>query len=113
MNTSNRVGYGRDEFLQEIGEVNIAYLQPGAATGARNPMEAMLKLGVSKEVASILISLTSTEDLSKLATSDMVLCRFRFDDHAILSNLTAAIKNREMQIQRTTLQAQSSVESLG
>ncbi len=100
------------EVLQEIREVNLAYLLLAQRLVRENQVEAMFRLGVSKEIADILAKLTSAQ-LVKLAASNMVLCRFRFDDHALLSTLTHTAKSHDMQqIHAAILLARQPVESL-
>ena len=49
----------------------------------------------------------------KLAASNQMLCRFRFDDHALLSTLTHTAKSHDMQqIHAAILLARQPVESL-
>jgi flagellar transcriptional activator FlhD len=100
------------EVLQEIREVNLAYLLLAQRLVRENQLEAMFRLGVSKEIADILAKLTPAQ-LVKLAASNMVLCRFRFDDHALLSTLTHTAKSHDMQqIHAAILLARQPVESL-
>lgn len=100
------------EVLQEIREVNLAYLLLAQRLVRENQLEAMFRLGVSKEIADILAKLTPAQ-LVKLAASNMVLCRFRFDDHALLSSLTHTAKSHDMQqIHAAILLARQPVESL-
>jgi flagellar transcriptional activator FlhD len=47
-------------------------------------------------VAELLGSL-SLSQVVKLAASNLVLCRFRFDDHAILSSLTHEDRSQSLQ----------------
>nr|WP_144834998.1 flagellar transcriptional regulator FlhD [Cupriavidus gilardii] len=100
------------EVLQEIREVNLAYLLLAQRLVRENHLEAMFRLGVSKEIADILAKLTPAQ-LVKLAASNMVLCRFRFDDHALLSTLTHTAKSHDMQqIHAAILLARQPVESI-
>ena len=47
----------------------------------------MSSLGVSPEVADVLVTL-SLKELTKLAAVSQILCSFRFNDHTVLSALT-------------------------
>ncbi|ALL68932.1 Flagellar transcriptional activator FlhD [Paraburkholderia caribensis MBA4] len=91
-----------NELLQELQEVNLSYLLLAQHLIRDNPAEAMLRLGVGSDVAEILASLTPAQ-LMKLANSSMLLCRFRFDDHAILSALTHVGKNVEVSRMHTAI----------
>jgi flagellar transcriptional activator FlhD len=100
------------EILQEIREVNLAYLLLAQRLVRENQLEAMFRLGVSKEIADILVKLTPAQ-LVKLAASNMVLCRFRFDDHTLLSTLTHTAKSHDMQqIHAAILLARQPVEAI-
>lgn len=46
----------------------------------------MFRMGISQELADVLGNLTLAQTV-KLAASNQMLCRFRFDDHALLSSL--------------------------
>jgi flagellar transcriptional activator FlhD len=55
----------------------------------------MFRLGLSAQVADILAGL-SLAQVVKLASSDQLLCAFRFNDHAILSALTQTPRHTEV-----------------
>ncbi|MCX7898218.1 MAG: flagellar transcriptional regulator FlhD [Rhodocyclaceae bacterium] len=71
----------------DIKEVNLAYLMLAQSLLRADREAAIFKLGVSEEVADILESLTPGQIL-KMASADMLLMRFRFDD-ALLIDLLA------------------------
>jgi flagellar transcriptional activator FlhD len=52
----------------------------------------MFRMGLAEPLADVLGTL-SLAQLVKIAASSQVLCRFRFDDHAILSSLADKEKN--------------------
>jgi flagellar transcriptional activator FlhD len=52
-------------------------------------------LGLSSELADLLAGL-SLAQIVKLASSDQLLCFFRFNDHAMLSALTQTTKHAEV-----------------
>jgi flagellar transcriptional activator FlhD len=72
--------------LAEIREVNLSYLLLAQRLLQEDRVSAMYRLGLSEQVAHVLASLTMTQAV-KVASSSHVLCRFRFDDHTILSSL--------------------------
>ena len=72
--------------LAEIRELNLSYLLLVQRLLREDRVCAMVRLGVSGPVAEIVASLT-VEQAVKVASSSHLLCRFRFDDHAILSSL--------------------------
>lgn len=101
-----------NEIIREIREINLSYLLLAQQLVRESRAEAMVRLGVGNEVAEIINDLTPSQ-LSRLATSNMLLCRFRFDDHVILSALTHHAKVRDMtQTHAAILLAQQPVESL-
>ncbi|MFA9438194.1 MAG: flagellar transcriptional regulator FlhD [Rhodocyclaceae bacterium] len=71
----------------EIKELNLAYLMLAQQMIKTSRESAMLKLGVGSDVADIIEGLTPGQIL-RMAGSDMMLCRFRFDD-GLLVNLLA------------------------
>lgn len=72
--------------LAEIREVNLSYLLLAQAMLREDRDTAMSRLGLSEHVADVVASLTPMQAV-KVASSSHLLCRFRFDDHAILSSL--------------------------
>lgn len=97
---------------QEIHEINLSYLVVAQRLIREDRAEAMMRLGVGREVAEILEMLTMSQ-LLKLAASSFLLCRFRFDDHAMLSTLTHNVRNEEhVGLQMGLLLAQQPVETV-
>jgi flagellar transcriptional activator FlhD len=80
----------------EIGDLNLAYLLLAQRLVREDPATAMFRLGLSRELADLLGNL-SLSQIVKLAASSLLLCRFRFDDHPILSALTHDGKNLALQ----------------
>ena len=80
----------------EIGEVNLSYLLLAQRLLREDRATAMYRLGLSRELADMLGNL-SLSQVVKLAASSLLLCRFRFDDHAILSSLTHEGKDNSLQ----------------
>ena len=72
--------------LAEIREVNLSYLLLAQRLLQEDRVAAMFRLGLSERVAAVVSTLTPTQAL-RVASSSHLLCRFRFDDHAILSSL--------------------------
>ncbi|QSN61444.1 flagellar transcriptional regulator FlhD [Caballeronia sp. M1242] len=88
--------------LAEIREVNLSYVLLAQRLLREDRVLAMHRLGLSEEVAEIVSSLTPAQAV-KIAASSHVLCRFRFDDHAILTSLAdkdkrAALTQAELQV---------------
>lgn len=71
----------------DIKEVNLAYLMLAQNLLRADRATAIFRLGISEEIADILEALTPGQIL-KMASADMLLMRFRFDD-ALLIDLLA------------------------
>lgn len=84
-----------DRLLEEIRETNLAYLLLAQQMLRQDKAAAMFRLGVSQDLADILENLSAAQIL-KIAGSNMLLCRFRFDDRLILDMLTGYSKERIM-----------------
>jgi len=80
----------------EIGDLNLAYLLLAQRLVREDLATAMFRLGLSRELADLLGNL-SLSQIVKLAASSLLLCRFRFDDHPVLSALTTDGKNLALQ----------------
>jgi flagellar transcriptional activator FlhD len=74
------------QLLDEIRETNLAYLLLAQQLIRLDRATGMFRLGISAEVAEILTRLSPGQVL-KMAASNMLLCRFRFDDGMILGLL--------------------------
>ena len=74
-------------WMPEIREVNLSYLMLAQSMVRADKVHAMFCLGVSEEVADILADLAPSQ-LLKIASGNMLMCRFRFDDEMIWSLLT-------------------------
>jgi flagellar transcriptional activator FlhD len=72
--------------LAEIREVNLSYLLLAQRLLQEDRPSAMFRMGLSEQLADLLASLNLAQ-VVKIAASNQLLCRFRFDDHAILSSL--------------------------
>jgi flagellar transcriptional activator FlhD len=75
------------ETLSEIKDVNLSYLLLAQRLLREDKPGGMFRMGISEPLANVLANLTLAQTV-KLAASNQLLCRFRFDDHAILSLLT-------------------------
>ena len=80
----------------EIGDLNLAYLLLAQRLVREDAATAMFRLGMTRELADLLGNL-SLSQIVKLAASSLLLCRFRFDDHPILSALTQDGKSAALQ----------------
>jgi flagellar transcriptional activator FlhD len=70
----------------EIREINLAYLMLAQRMLREDRESAMFRLGVGSDVAALILGLSSAQ-LVKLAASQMLLPRLRFDDQLMLGLL--------------------------
>jgi flagellar transcriptional activator FlhD len=82
-----------DQMLQDIREANMTYLILAQAMIRQDKPEAMYRLGISEEVAAILEQL-STGQVLKIASSNMLVCCFRFENQMVWNLLTSHTKDR-------------------
>ncbi|SAK46164.1 transcriptional activator FlhD [Caballeronia hypogeia] len=75
------------ETQEIIREINLSYLILAQRLLREDRAIGMFRLALSAEVADLLANL-SLPQVAKLASSDQLLCAFRFNDHRLLSALT-------------------------
>jgi flagellar transcriptional activator FlhD len=73
--------------LTEIREANLSFLILTQTLVRQDKAQALFRLGISEPVADLLAALTPSQ-LLKVASSNMLMFRFRFDDAMIWSLLT-------------------------
>jgi len=100
----------QSDMLSEINEVNLSYLLLAQRLLREDRPTGMFRMGISEHVAEVLSSLTLAQAV-RLAASNQVLCRFRFDDHAILSAL--ADKGKSAQTHAAIMMANQPVAQIG
>jgi len=81
--------------LEEIREANLSYLLLAQQLIREDRPEALFRLGISEEVADVIASLTTAQVL-RIASSNMLMCRFRFDDEAVWNLLTSHSKEKSV-----------------
>jgi len=84
-----------EQLLDEIREANMTYLILAQNMIRLDKPQAMYRLGVTEEVADVLEQL-STGQLLKIASSNMLVCSFRFDDKVVWNLLTSHSKDRSV-----------------
>ncbi len=77
----------KDQLLAEIREANATYLMLAQNLIRQDKAEALFRLGLSEEAAD-LIAMLSPAQILKIASSNMLLCRFRADDEMVWNLLT-------------------------
>jgi len=101
-----------DQLHQEIKEANLSYMLLARQMIQEDKAAAIFRLGISQEMAELIAGLSSAQ-LLKMAASNMLLCRFRFDEKLLLNMITDYNKNRLMsQAHATILMTGQSVEAL-
>lgn len=75
------------DIKDEIRELNLAYLMLAQQMVREDREAAMFRLGIAADVAEMLENLT-TAQVARMASQQMVLCRFRFNDSAVLGMLS-------------------------
>lgn len=76
-----------DQMLNEIREANMTYLMLAQNLIRQDKAEALFRLGMSEDAAD-LISALSPAQVMRIASGNMLLCRFRVDDDMVWNLLT-------------------------
>ncbi len=76
-----------ERLMSEIRDANLSYLILAQRLIRADKAEALYRLGVSEETAEIVEALSPSQ-MMKVAASNMLMCRFRFDDEMVWSLLT-------------------------
>lgn len=77
-----------NQLFDEIRDVNLNYLLLAKQMLHDDRVSAMYRLGINQDIADILDRLNSAQ-LIRMAASNMLLCRFRFDDRLIADILSS------------------------
>ena len=77
-----------EQILAEIREANLSYLMLAQSLVRADKEQALFRLGVSEETASLIGALTPAQ-MMKIATGNTLLCRFRMDDDLVWNLLTS------------------------
>lgn len=100
------------DMANEVRELNLSYLMLAQQMLQADRAGAMFKLGVGQDVAEIIENLSPAQIL-RLASSDTMLCRFRFDDSLLLNLMSNhGRENAAARIHATILAASKPVEHL-
>ena len=76
-----------EQLASQIRDANLTYLILAQSLIRKDKVEALFRLGVSEESATLMAALSPAQ-LLKIASSAMLLCRFRFEDDVVWSLLT-------------------------
>jgi flagellar transcriptional activator FlhD len=77
-----------DQILAEIREANLSYLMLAQTLIRSDREQALYRLGVSEDTATVIGSLTPAQ-MMKVAQSSTLLCRFRMDDELVWNLITS------------------------
>ena len=76
-----------DQILAEIREANLSYLMLAQSLIRADREQALYRLGVGEETATMIGALTPAQ-IMKIAQTNTLLCRFRMDDDLVWGLLT-------------------------
>jgi len=88
--------------LEEIREVNLSYMLLAQQLLREDKIAAMYRLGINQDLADILERLSSSQ-LMKMAASNMLLCRLRFDDSLIAEMLSSHSRDQAVSHSHATI----------
>jgi flagellar transcriptional activator FlhD len=77
----------QEDIMMEIRDANLNYLMLAQQMIRSDKTSAIYRLSISQEIADLIESLSGPQ-IIKLASSNTMLARFRFEDKTILSMLT-------------------------
>lgn len=76
-----------EQLMNEIREANLSYLMLAQSMVKEDRETAIYRLGISEDVVNVLEKLSPAQIL-RIAASNMLLFRFRFDDSMIVEMLS-------------------------
>jgi flagellar transcriptional activator FlhD len=91
-----------NQIHEEIRETNLSYMLLAQQMIQSDKVAAIFRLGVSEEMADLISGLSPAQIL-KMADSNLMLCRFRFDERLMLNMITDFNKDRMMSQAHTTI----------
>lgn len=99
--------------LQEgIRDINLTYLMLAQQMIKADKAAAIFRLGIGQDLVDVIAQLTPPQ-IIKMAASNMLLCRFRFDEKLLLNLVTDYSKDRMMsQAHAAILMSAQAVEEL-
>ncbi len=84
-----------NQMLDEIRDINLSYLLLAKQMLRDDKVSAIYRLGINQDLADILENLSSAQ-LIKMAATNMLLCRFRFDDRLIAEMLSSDSRDQSI-----------------
>jgi flagellar transcriptional activator FlhD len=102
----------QEDILSEIRDSNLNYLMLAQQMIKADKVSAIFRMSISHEIADVLEGLSNSQ-LIKLANSNQMLTRFRFEDKSILNMLTSHDKDYgQASAHRSILMSGQSVEAI-
>lgn len=77
----------QEQMLAEIREANLSYLMLAQNLIRADRAQALFRLGISEDSADMIAALSPAQ-LLKIASGNMLMCRFRIDDDVVWGLLT-------------------------
>lgn len=100
------------QLQEDIRDINLTYLMLAQQMIREDRASAIFRLGIGQDLVDVIASLTPAQ-IIKMASSNMLLCRFRFDENLLLNMVTDYQKSRIMsQSHAAILMSTQSVETL-
>lgn len=84
-----------NQMHEEIKEANLSYMLLAQQMIRDDKPGAVFRLGVSEELADLIVGLSPAQ-LLKMASANMLLCRFRFDERLLFNMITDYNRDRMM-----------------
>ncbi len=101
-----------NQIHSEIKDANLSYMLLAQQMIKEDKVSSIFRLGMSEEMANLIAGLTPAQ-IMKMASTNMMLCRLRFDERLLLNMISDFNKDRMMsQAHATILMAAQPVESL-
>lgn len=95
-----------------IRDINLTYLMLAQQMIKEDEAAAIFRLGIGQDLVKVIAQLTPPQ-IIKMAASNMLLCRFRFDEKLLLNLVTDYSKDRMMsQAHAAILMSAQAVEEL-
>ena len=91
--TAERPDIGTEQLLDEIREANLTYLLLAQHMINSDRVQALYRLGISAELADLIAGLTPGQVL-KMAGSNLLMCRIRFDEKMVWELLSGHSRDR-------------------
>jgi flagellar transcriptional activator FlhD len=95
LNGKEDINMNTNDMVAEIRDANLGYLMLAQQMIRSDKATAIFRLGISSEIADLIEGLNNAQIL-KLAGTNMMLARFRFEDGTILGMLTNYNKDRAL-----------------